>query len=943
MHELFKQKYNNWLELEAKIESISGNKEKGDAFEEFIYFYLLYHRSYYQIESIFCPVVDGKPFPKKIRDRLKLEKKDHGVDGVHISSNGALTAYQVKFRSQRQIPAANELSSFWAEAEYADVRCIIANASSLPRVSHKKKNHTSILVDRFELIDADFFSALLEFATTEKIKNSQKFKPRDYQEKMIDEIVRGFDKNDRGKLISACGSGKTHVALWVSEELKANSILFLAPSLALIRQTLEKWVFHSNIPFSYLCVCSDTTIGNNIEDEMILDPEDLDIPVSTSYEDVVEFLSDSKSKKVIFSTYQSLNVISHSLKKLSQFKFDLIIFDEAHRTAGKEKNALFSLGLDNLHIKAEKRLFMTATERLVRPKIMEQLTDAERIVFSMDDEAVYGPVLSKLTFSDAIKKKIVSDYRIVIAGVSDPELHDILKNNNYLSPSSKFDIEITADDLFKPILLLNVIRDLSIRKTITFHSRIKDSIKFCNMISSVIKLYHQNNFFIGNVQGTQNAAERIDIFEEFEDSDVGIISNVRCMSEGVDIPIIDAVYFADPKKSVIDIIQAVGRALRQPYGESDKIAYIIIPILVDENGDSSEVINSDLFETVYNVIQALRDQDEELAEWIDQINLSMVRGKKGHRNSGSGKIILNLPEIIDVEEFREQISVRIAIVNKNPTGTYGMGSTLGKKERISSYKRVFKTLGDYNIEPYSKMVIPTIEKFRSGSNEISGPELKINHNNVSHTERLGLIRKVENRKYELTNIGQMILQEKIDFKDVFMNQMLLYSVKTEHGILYPYRTAFRIIAASESLSYIEFLYGLYSINPTIDIDKAEEDAISMTKWIRKNYPNIQFTNVANQDNVREVLNSMHYQGFNANDVWTDRTTSGNQFRYLMRHLELFNDIFITNWKNKTINLTPTGKERIKYLLEYTEEDSQKLTDYGNLLWLRKDIESGKKV
>ena len=558
-------------------------------------------------------------------------------------------------------------------------------------------------------------------------------------------------------------------------------------------------------------MCSDSTIGDNLQyDEIVLNAEDLDIPVSTSDEDVVNFLLRAEGKKIIFSTYQSLEVICRALKYLQNFTFDLTIFDEAHKTAGLSNSRLFSLGLNNEYLPSKKRLFMTATERIVKPNIRKIFDDASREIFSMDDVTAYGDVLSKLTFGEAIRKNIVSDYRIVIAGVDDPNVYRIIRDNNYLMPSQRAEVEITADNLFKPILLLNAIKELTLTKVVTFHSRINESTKFSKILELMIPQSDHINYSIGNVQGSQTAIERIEIFEAFEKANIGIISNVRCMTEGVDIPIIDAVYFADPRNSLIDIVQAVGRALRQPYGEIGKIAYIIIPILIPDNIDASELVNIDQFDTVYTVIQALRDQDENLAELIDKLNLTAVRGQRKSKDLISGKIIIRLPQTIDAEEFEEQISVRIADVNRNPEGSIGPGSKLGKNERISTYRRIFKTIGDYNVESYSNLVISTIGKFNSELDVMKRDQLLINHNNISHTEKLGVIRKTADRQYELTVIGRKLLKKEIDFKDVFRNQMMLYSEKTEHSRVYPYRTTFRVMATLKSLSYRVSLRPLFN-------------------------------------------------------------------------------------------------------------------------------------
>ena len=183
-----------------------------------------------------------------------------------------------------------------------------------------------------------------------------------------------------------------------------------------------------------------------------------------------------------------------------------------------------------------------------------------------------------------------------------------------------------------------------------------------------------------------SAQERAEIIHNFEKSDIGILTNVRCLTEGVDIPLIDGVFFADPKGSLIDIVQAVGRALRQKYGEKNKIAYIIIPVLIED--DSYDLITGQGFEALFNLIQALRDQDHTLSEWIDGINYAAVKGRTSKNKTGKLQIIL--PKEIDYNDFEEALTVRIADVNRNPTGTTGIGSKLGKKRAKRKYKPCFQ-------------------------------------------------------------------------------------------------------------------------------------------------------------------------------------------------------------------------------------------------------------
>ena len=255
--------YSSFSEWEADVEKLSDPNEKGDAMELLVYFYLKNNPQYYDIKEIYME----DEIPQDIRQKLKLEIKDNGVDGVIIRNDGKTIAYQVKFRSGHGVPTATELSTFWAESEYADMRLICANCSSLPKVADKKKNQMSLLLDTYMELGADFFDEFLKYlkgdATSSiKVKKASPEGDYAYQQELINQIVDGLSQNDRGKFIAACGIGKTLISMWVHETMEANTVLFVVPSLALIKQTLDSWVRNCNIPFSFLCVCSDSTVAN---------------------------------------------------------------------------------------------------------------------------------------------------------------------------------------------------------------------------------------------------------------------------------------------------------------------------------------------------------------------------------------------------------------------------------------------------------------------------------------------------------------------------------------------------------------------------------------------------------------------------------------------------------------------------------------------------------
>ena len=931
MNSIFLKKYKSWKQLERDIESLPTNKAKGDVFEEFVYFYFLYHDALYQIAKLHCPVALKGTFPLDVLKKLRLEKKDHGVDGVYITHLGQWIAFQAKFRSGRQSLTYDELSTFWTEAEYADGRLIISNTKSLPQLASKKAGHTAILCDVLDALDDRFFIALHNYAKNKTAKASREIKtPRSYQATILEDLQAGLATNPRGKLIAACGIGKTLLALWLVERRNDSAILFLAPSLQLIRQTLGEWASEASQPFEYLCVCSDQSV--DLEDETQLATSEIDIPVTTDSYTIRNFLKGSFSgRRIIFSTYQSVPVIASAISGTSFSGFDITFYDEAHRTAGVSGSNLFALAIQDSNIPSRSRLFMTATERIVKARIRDVAEGMNQVVFSMDDEDRYGKTLHRLSFGNAINQGIVSDYRIVFAGIATSELNASIKNNRYVAPDSINSSESPVDlaqSLYRRVLLKRCFAELDIRKVITFHNKITEARSFANTFQTDLSTSVIGTLSVSHVNGTMTSAERSEYISQFEAADYGVLTNVRCLTEGVDIPLIDGVFFANPRGSLIDIVQAVGRALRKPFGSTGKIAYIIIPVLIDEQNDKQ--LTGDSFDTLFNVIQALRDQDETLAEWIDHINLGVVTGRS-HAGQSIGKLKVIVPPSFDIDALESALLLKIAEVNKDPTGHIGIGSKLGKHQRKSTYTRVYKTLCDYTPDKLNAgLVVPTLDRIKDVKSVLQSSEIRVNNNNVSHCERLGVLKKLTSKTYRMTPLGIKLKEGKIDFLDLFINQMLLFSYDTGKGRFYPYREAFRFMKEMRQLGFADFVYGIYSLQVDPDKGVLLQDAIDCAKYIQDHFPNIEVTSEANKQQVLEALNELHPTGFPYNDVWTDRTTTGNQYRYLIRHLEQFDEIF--EFRNKRLILKPNGENLVDKYLDLTEPMLGDAS-YGTAWWI----------
>ncbi len=906
-HPVLKSRYSSWAELEAEIGKLPSTADKGKAFEHFAYAYFTIRAVQYQVAEIYM----SRDIPESYRTKYRLGNDRHhdsGVDGLIIRTDGKSYAYQCKFRSGRERPSYEELTKFWSDSRYCDYRCTVANAYSVSDLSDKHSGNMQILVDELDSLDDAFFNELHNLVNeieAPKVYHS----PYEYQEKIIRDTVEGFGIEDRGKVIAACGTGKTLTALWIVERMKeCEKVLFLAPSIALVKQTLEAWSDQAKEPFGYLCVCSDNTVSENVGDDSFdVSASRLGVPVTTDEDEIAAFLdAPSGGRRYIFSTYQSVDKIANAHGRCLSHCFDLIICDEAHRTAGMRSQ--YSLALEDRFVRSKKRLFMTATERMVMPLLLRRAEDNGQVVFSMDDEDVYGPVFSRYDFGSAIKDRTISDYRIVVAGVKSSDVYEYVANNTCLSMKDMDDRErqSTAESLYMKILLAKAMNEYSLKKVISFHSRIAGAWEFVaencqNEISlrSILREFYpavnDGDLFLGHISGEINAGRRARLLSDFKESEYSVLSNAKCLTEGVDVPIIDSVYFVDRKKSLVDIVQACGRALRTKRGV-DKTAYFIIPILIPETGVASDVLYSEDFEIVYNIIQALRDQDARLAEWINAMNRKHVGGGRLSDDIDDGPVMIDV-EGIDIQQFSEELCLKIATINASPSELRYRQTDYGKGDRRAGQNRIFKTIGDYGYDSYmGNLVVPTMEIYReAGRRSLAKDAISLNHNNISHTKKLGLIEK-QGRNYVLTPLGEEYLKGEISDRELFIRQMMRYSCSVEDNsldrILFPYRGTLEILVrlgGEKSVSFYEFAFCIYPMYDSSNesVDRAVDDI----GYLREACPNLQAVNMANRNALLDELNAHFGTTLTETDIWgTKPTTVRNQFIYFRGHLALLDEI-----------------------------------------------------
>jgi superfamily II DNA or RNA helicase len=453
----------------------------------------------------------------------------------------------------------------------------------------------------------------------------------------------------------ACGTGKTLTAQRIAEKLKSKNTLVLVPSILLVQQTLKDWLEDSVTPFKSLAVCSDESVG--VYDQSLSKTNELPIPVTTSSDVINEFL-DQSGNKVIFSTYQSSQRIADALKN-RDFKFDLVLADEAHRLAGNV-DLDFGAVLDRDLIPAKKRLFMTATPRIFTSAVKAQSKERGTQISSMDDVDKFGEVLFSYNFSTAIKDSVLSDYQVVIIGVTNSQIEEMVKEREFLQLSGeKFD----ARTLGAHIGLSKAMEKFDISRVISFHSRVKAAEDFARDQIYIEKIAsrstHSDSPFIAtSISGRSSARDRKEVLKKLANTkkpERMLVANARCLTEGVDVANLDGVAFIDPRSSQVDIVQAVGRAIRKG-DKNKKQGTIVIPLLLQSENVSAESISRSDYKSVWSVLNALRSHDERLVEQIDALRTGL--GKTGSIQSEIPNVVFDFPLEVSTE-FLENFKVEL--------------------------------------------------------------------------------------------------------------------------------------------------------------------------------------------------------------------------------------------------------------------------------------------
>lgn len=640
-------------------DNLTKERDRGTAFEKMVVAYLKNEPAYKQkFQDVWIL--------NEVPAEYHISKKDTGVDIVAKDYDGNLTAVQAKFYKGKVSKAG--IDSFVAETgkKVYSAGMLVSSTDDWNRNARKTLDDTTkpfTVIGLSQLRHADFDWQKFSFA--KENTNLSKKKPkklRPYQETAINNSLKYFKEHDRGKLIMAPGTGKTFTSLKIAEALmrdqkkKQFNVLYLVPSIQLLSQTLFSWNsdISDDIHMTSLSVVSDAKANKQKgKDDDDLGAREIGFEPTTNVQDLVDHYklieehNLPNDMRVVFSTYQSIDVIKQAQKD-GYPEFDLIIADEAHRTTGaiaeKEGDSTFTEVHSNTNVKGKLRLYQTATPKIYDQNAKKKAKENSIIVSSMDDKSIYGDEIFRLGFGDAVAQGYLTDYKVSVLAVSESYI------NKDMQKIMSADNQLKVDDIGKIIGVWNAmvkrdgitgeITGAPMKRAIAFTDTIRHSKIIANEFNQVVNDYldtQSTESFkvdVHHVDGGLNALQKEEQIDwlgnnDIEDNHARVLSNVRFLTEGIDVPNLDAIIFFSPKKSQVDIVQAVGRIMRR--AENKEYGYIILPIVVADGVDPNVALDNDKkYKQVWQVLNALRSTDERFDAEVNTLDLN--KKKSGRIN-----------------------------------------------------------------------------------------------------------------------------------------------------------------------------------------------------------------------------------------------------------------------------------------------------------------------
>lgn len=617
-------------------------------------------RAYFQNEPTYQNEFKNVWMLADVPEEFGIPKVDLGVDLVAEKYTGELVAIQAKFYNH-SIQKSN-IDSFLGELgkDYYESGIIVASTDKWGKNAEKALADRSdvIRIGLSDLRNSQIDWSKFSFESPEVVTVKAKKKLRYYQESAIQSALNHFRENDRGQLIMAPGTGKTFTSLKIAEAMAREAskeqytILYLVPSIQLLTQTLRGWNNDTEMTMSSMAVTSDRNAsrGSVKQDEsnIAIKASDIGYPATTSSKKVVEnylelMTRPKKELLVVFGTYQSIEVLGKAQKDGFP-EFDLIIADEAHRTTGAkalgDEASSFTKVHSNLNVKGTKRLYQTATPKLYGSDAKKKAEENSIVISSMDDETLYGSVFYRLGFGDAISHDILTDYKLMVLAVDETVVQkdmqkSLADSENGLNIDDVGRIIGVWNGMIKRESFSDKVSGEPMQRAIAFSRTIEDSKRLSQQFENVVNDYLNSDegysVNVRHVDGSMNALEKNEALDWLASDDLPedsarILSNVRFLTEGIDVPNLDAIIFLSPRKSQVDIVQAVGRIIRKFEGKD--YGYIILPIVVPE-GETPETIldNNKTYDVIWQVLNALRSVDERFEATINKLELNKQKPK----------------------------------------------------------------------------------------------------------------------------------------------------------------------------------------------------------------------------------------------------------------------------------------------------------------------------